>query len=114
MCKQYQQRTRGRTIRQFVSGVLAFPTLFSVIWFGIFGMGVFDIELNGGGGLVEAVVDEGDIPGAMFVFLENFPFSTVTSAVGVLIVVLFFITFVMLALSKLLLARLRRNEGARS
>ena len=44
------------------------------------------------GGLVEAVVDEGDIPGAMFVFLENFPFSTVTSAVGVLIVVLFFIT----------------------
>jgi choline-glycine betaine transporter len=84
--------SRGRTIRQFVSGVLAFPTLFSVIWFGIFGMGVFDIELNGGGGLVEAVVDEGDIPGAMFVFLENFPFSTVTSAVGVLIVVLFFIT----------------------
>ncbi|MGQ1797552.1 BCCT family transporter [Kocuria oceani] len=84
--------SRGRTIRQFVSGVLAFPTLFSVIWFGIFGMGVFNIELNGGGGLVEAVVDEGDIPGAMFVFLENFPFSTVTSAVGVLIVVLFFIT----------------------
>jgi choline/carnitine/betaine transport len=84
--------SRGRTIRQFVSGVLAFPTLFSVIWFGIFGMGVFDIELNGEGGLVEAVVDEGDIPGAMFVFLENFPFSTVTSAVGVLIVVLFFIT----------------------
>ncbi|MFF0943568.1 BCCT family transporter [Kocuria sp. CPCC 205300] len=84
--------SRGRTIRQFVSGVLALPTLFSVIWFGIFGMGVFDIELNGGGGLVEAVVDEGDIPGAMFVFLENFPFSTVTSAVGVLIVVLFFIT----------------------
>ncbi|GEO96314.1 BCCT family transporter [Kocuria turfanensis] len=84
--------SRGRTIRQFVSGVLAFPTLFSVIWFGIFGMGVFDIERNGGGGLVEAVVDEGDIPGAMFVFLENFPFSTVTSAVGVLIVVLFFIT----------------------
>lgn len=74
------------------SGVLAFPTLFSVIWFGIFGMGVFDIELDGGGGPVEAVVDAGDIPGAMFVFLENFPFSTVTSAVGVLIVVLFFIT----------------------
>ncbi|MFI7482743.1 BCCT family transporter [Kocuria sp. M1R5S2] len=84
--------SRGRTIRQFVAGVLALPTLFSVVWFGIFGMGVFDIELNGDGGLVEAVVDEGDIPGAMFVFLENFPFSTVTSAVGVLIVVLFFIT----------------------
>ncbi|MCJ8505356.1 BCCT family transporter [Kocuria flava] len=84
--------SRGRTIRQFVSGVLAFPTLFTIIWFGIFGMGVFDIELNGDGGLVQAVVTEGDIPGAMFVFLENFPLSTITSAVGVLIVVFFFIT----------------------
>jgi choline/glycine/proline betaine transport protein len=84
--------SRGRTIRQFVAGVLGLPTLFSVIWFGIFGMGVFNIQLNGDGGLVEAVVEEGDIPGAMFVFLENFPFSSVTSAVGVLVVVLFFIT----------------------
>ncbi|WP_289017674.1 BCCT family transporter [uncultured Ornithinimicrobium sp.] len=84
--------SRGRTIRQFVFGVLAFPTLFSVVWFGIFGMGVFDIELNGDGGLVEAVVDEGDIPGAMFEFLANFPLASITSAVGVLVVVLFFIT----------------------
>ena len=84
--------SRGRTIRQFISGVLALPTLFSVVWFGVFGMGVFDIELNGDGGLVQTVVVEGDIPGAMFVFLENFPLSSLTSAVGVLVVVLFFIT----------------------
>jgi choline/carnitine/betaine transport len=84
--------SRGRTIRQFVSGVLVLPTLFTVIWFGIFGMGVLDIERNGDGGLVGTVVEQGDIPGALFVFLENFPLAPLTSAVGVLVVVLFFIT----------------------
>lgn len=84
--------SRGRSIRQFVIGVLAFPTMFSVVWFGIFGTAVFDIEFNGDGGLVETVVNQGDIPGAMFEFLGNFPLAGVTSAVGVLVVTLFFIT----------------------
>src|SRR5699024_1646925 len=42
--------SKGRTIRQFVSGVLAVPAGFSVLWFGIFGHAAFDIELNGDGG----------------------------------------------------------------
>src|SRR5699024_7908991 len=42
--------SRGRTIRQFVVGVLAVPSLFSVLWFGIFGYAALDIELNGDGG----------------------------------------------------------------
>lgn len=84
--------SRGRSIRQFVIGVLAFPTLFSVVWFGIFGTAVFDVELNGEGGLVETVVGQGDIPGAMFELLGHFPWAAVMSAVGILIVTLFFIT----------------------
>ncbi|HHX86399.1 MAG TPA: BCCT family transporter [Actinomycetales bacterium] len=86
--------SRGRTIRQFVFGVLVLPVAFSVIWFGIFGMAAFDIELSGSGGLVEAVVDEGDIPGALFAFLSNYPLATFVSGVAVLLVVIFFTTSV--------------------
>ncbi|GAB95584.1 choline/carnitine/betaine transport [Kineosphaera limosa] len=84
--------SRGRTIRQFVFGVLGLPTLFSVIWYGIFGMATFDRELNGPGGLVEEVVGQGDIPGALFIFLEGFPLATFTSAVAIALVGVFFIT----------------------
>ena len=86
--------SRGRTIRQFVFGVLALPVGFSVLWFGIFGMASFHIELFGTGGLAEAVVEEGDIPGALFAFLSNYPLSTLLSGVAVLLVVIFFTTSV--------------------
>ncbi|WP_081416479.1 BCCT family transporter [Arthrobacter castelli] len=86
--------SRGRTIRQFVSGVLAIPAGFSVIWFGIFGYASFDIQLNGEGGLVERVVEEGDIPGALFGFLEHFPFTFVISVIAMILVIIFFVTSV--------------------
>ena len=86
------QISKGRSIRQFIGGVLGLPVLFSVIWFGIFGTGVFDIELNQGGGLVEAVVGEGDIPGALFAFLGHFPLTELVSVLAIIIVSLFFIT----------------------
>ncbi|MFE9335599.1 BCCT family transporter [Streptomyces sp. NPDC007063] len=84
--------SKGRTIREFVVGVLGLPTAFTVIWFSIFGMGSFDIEMNGPGGLVKAVVDDGDVPGALFTFLGNYPAATFVSALSVLIVVIFFTT----------------------
>lgn len=86
--------SRGRTIREFVGGVLGLPVLFSVIWFSIFGMGSFHIELEGDGGLVDRVVDQGDIPGALFEFLGNFPFATFMSILAIVLVVIFFVTSV--------------------
>lgn len=86
--------SKGRTIRQFVSGVLAIPAGFSVIWFGIFGHAAFDIELNGDGGLVETVVEEGDIPGALFEFLSHFPAAGFVSVIAIVLVTIFFITSV--------------------
>ncbi|WAE75565.1 BCCT family transporter [Streptomonospora nanhaiensis] len=86
--------SKGRTIRQFVSGVLLVPAGFSVLWFGIFGFSAFDIELNRGGGLVESVVDQGDVPGALFAFLEHYPAPTLLSVVAIILVVVFFITSV--------------------
>ncbi|GAB3700537.1 BCCT family transporter [Nocardiopsis oceani] len=86
--------SKGRTIREFVTGVLLVPSGFSVLWFGIIGFSAFDIELNRDGGLVESVVDEGDIPGALFAFLEHFPATTFVSAIAIILVVIFFITSV--------------------
>ena len=86
--------SKGRTIRQFVSGVLLVPAGFSVLWFGIFGFSAFDIELRGDGGLVESVVDQGDIPGALFAFLAHYPAAGITSVIAILLVVIFFITSV--------------------
>lgn len=86
--------SKGRTIRQFVSGVLAIPAGFSVLWFGIFGHSAFDIELNGEGGLVESVVEDGDIPGALFAFLEHFPLAWFVSVLAIVLVTIFFITSV--------------------
>lgn len=86
--------SRGRTVREFVFGVLALPVGFSVIWFGVFGNASFDIELNKGGGLVERVVDDGDIPGALFAFLSHYPAATLLSGLAVILVVIFFTTSV--------------------
>ncbi|MBB0230909.1 BCCT family transporter [Streptomyces calidiresistens] len=84
--------SRGRTIREFVLGVLALPTAFTIIWFSVFGLSAIDIEREGDTGLVEAVVVQGDVSRALFVFLENYPLATVVSAIAVLIVVIFFTT----------------------
>ncbi|TCP56457.1 choline/carnitine/betaine transport [Tamaricihabitans halophyticus] len=84
--------SRGRTIRDFIRGVLFLPTAFSIIWYAIFGYSAFDIERNGSGGLVDEVVNNGDIPGALFAFLENFPWAMVMSTLAVILVVIFFTT----------------------
>ncbi|GAA4480829.1 BCCT family transporter [Enteractinococcus fodinae] len=86
--------SKGRTVRQFVTGVLAVPAGFSVLWFGIFGYSAFDIELNGEGGLVETVVEQEDVPGALFAFLEHFPATMVISIIAIILVTIFFITSV--------------------
>ncbi|WP_258935410.1 BCCT family transporter [Nesterenkonia pannonica] len=83
--------SRGRSVRQFVAGVLALPTLFSIIWFGTWATAVFDIEFFGEGGLVEGVVDAG-AETSMFALLEHYPLATLTSAIAIMLVGVFFIT----------------------
>ena len=86
--------SRGRTVREFVSGVLAVPAGFSVIWFGVFGYASFDVELRGEGGLVERVVEEGDIPGALFGLLDHYPAAFFVSVIAIILVIIFFVTSV--------------------
>ncbi|MCK6212358.1 BCCT family transporter [Georgenia sp. EYE_87] len=86
--------SRGRSVRQFVAGVLAIPVMFSVVWFGVFGWAAFDIERTSPGTLVEPVVEQGDVARALFVFLESFPLTAVVSALAIVLVVIFFTTSV--------------------
>lgn len=83
--------SRGRSVRQFVAGVLALPSLFTIIWFGVWGSGLFHIEFEGDGGLTDTVIEDG-VEGALFAFLAEFPLATVTSAVAIILVGIFFIT----------------------
>src|SRR5699024_1132056 len=64
--------SRGRTIRQFVTGVLAVSSMFSAIWFGICTYAALNIELNGEGGRVERVVYDADTPGVLFKRLSHY------------------------------------------
>lgn len=84
--------SRGRTIKQFVLGVLGLPAAFTVVWFSVFGLSAMNIELEGDDGIVDAVVAQEDIPGAMFALFENFPASTFISALGILVVAIFLTT----------------------
>ncbi|PJE93825.1 multidrug DMT transporter permease [Streptomyces carminius] len=84
--------SKGRTIREFVIGVLGLPTAFTIVWFSIFGLSAIDLELDGESELVRTVVVEGDVPGALFTFLESYPLTTAVSVLSVLIVVIFFTT----------------------
>ncbi|MUL41373.1 BCCT family transporter [Streptomonospora sp. PA3] len=84
--------SKGRTIREFIFGVLGLPTAFTIVWFSVFGLSAFNIQMDGPGGLVREVVEQNDIPGALFAFLENYPLTTLVSGFAVVIVAIFFTT----------------------
>src|SRR5699024_7881867 len=82
--------SKGRTIRQFISGVLLVPTIIAILWFSTFGGTALDIEINGVGGLASVVNDNVEL--ALFAMLENLPLSMITSTIGVILIFIFFIT----------------------
>ncbi|ANS77807.1 High-affinity choline uptake protein BetT [Serinicoccus hydrothermalis] len=84
--------SRGRTVREFIGGVLVAPSLFTLIWFVIFGWSAMNIDgIGGDGGPISAAVAE-SVPLAMFTFFENFPWTPVMQGLVVVIVALFFAT----------------------
>ncbi|MGB0360157.1 MAG: BCCT family transporter [Endozoicomonas sp.] len=83
--------SRGRTIREFVTGVLLVPTGLTLIWMSAFGNTAINMILHEGyTTLGEAV--QTDVPIALFKFLEHFPFSNVLSIMAIVMVVIFFVT----------------------
>ncbi|GGC34313.1 hypothetical protein GCM10011371_22050 [Novosphingobium marinum] len=80
----------GRTVREFLAGVLLVPTLFTFLWMTVFGDSALYIELFGDGGLSEAV--NASMPDALFAFLGHYPFSQIASGLAIVIVATFFVT----------------------
>jgi choline/glycine/proline betaine transport protein len=84
--------SRGRTIRQFIAGVLVAPSAFTLVWFAVFGWQAMELDGVGGtGGAISAAVAE-SVPLAMFEFFNNFPAATLVSGIAVVVVALFFAT----------------------
>ena len=82
--------SKGRTIREFVVYVILVPSLVSFVWFSILGGSAFDLQLNQGKDM-GAVVDAG-MEGALFETLSSYPLGTITSALAVFLIAIFFVT----------------------
>ncbi|MCB2078499.1 MAG: BCCT family transporter [Novosphingobium sp.] len=80
----------GRTVREFIGGVLIVPTLFTFAWMTIFGDSALQIELFGAGGISQAVSES--MPDALFAFLDHYPLTQVISGIAIVIVATFFVT----------------------
>ncbi|MBF8794798.1 BCCT family transporter [Pseudomonas monteilii] len=81
--------SRGRTIRQFVTGVLLVPSLVSLIWFTIFGGAGIDALQQGTYQLVNGAVNSNH---ALYQLLESYPWASVTSVLVMVLVGIFFVS----------------------
>ncbi len=83
--------SRGRTVREFITGVLLVPTLVTIIWFTVMGgtalyKSLFEgVDFTGEDGTIDANT-------ALFDTLSTLPLGTVLSGIAIVLVTIFFIT----------------------
>lgn len=82
--------SRGRTLREFILGVLIVPTLLTFFWLSAFGGSALFLELNGLGDISTAVQE--NVATSLYKLLENFPLGAFTSVIGIILVTSFFVT----------------------
>lgn len=82
--------SRGRTVREFIVGVLLVPALASFVWFSAFGGTALDLQLFGGADLVSAV--KADVSTALYVMFEQLPGGRFLSLLAMTLVIIFFVT----------------------
>jgi len=87
--------SRGRTIREFICGVILGPTLFSILWFGVFGGAGFYAALGGDSQIMDLV--RNNVSAVTFVILDSFPLPGLTTALVVIAAFLFIVTSVVSA-----------------
>jgi choline/glycine/proline betaine transport protein len=81
--------SRGRTVREFVLGVLFVPTLVSFVWFTVFGWSAITLD-EARPGIVSAV--QGDLSIGIYALLDRLPAAELTSLLAALVVAVFFVT----------------------
>ncbi|MEH7239153.1 glycine betaine uptake BCCT transporter [Bacillus sp. JJ1562] len=83
--------SKGRTVREFVIGVLIFPTLGTCLWMSVFGGSALDLVQNTGNHDLAARLTE-DVSLSIFTFFDYLPFSSMLSILGFAVVVIYYIT----------------------
>lgn len=82
--------SKGRTIREFVFGVLIVPPFIAVVWIAVFGGTALYMDLFQQTNIAGAV--QNDVTSALFATFDNFPVSTVLSVTFILLIVTFLVT----------------------
>ena len=83
--------SKGRTVREFVAGVLAVPTLVTFLWFSIMGGTALWQQLHGPGGLISPDGKVNNV-NALFQVLEHIPGSNLLIVGFLILLVIFFVT----------------------
>ncbi|GAA2258037.1 BCCT family transporter [Streptomyces atrovirens] len=78
--------SRGRTIRQFIGGVILVPSTVSLIWFAVFGGSAMRLQEQ------NRLGDETTPEGRLFAVLQEYPAATVTSLLVMILVGIFFVS----------------------
>jgi choline/carnitine/betaine transport len=82
--------SKGRTVKEFIFGVIMIPTLLSFIWMSVFGGSALYLQSHDIADIASAVNENVDT--AMFVMLHNFPLAGILSFVAIILVTVFFVT----------------------
>lgn len=82
--------SKGRTVREFILGVLIVPSIVTFFWISAFGSTAVHQALLGDDTIVNAVND--NVATALFVFLEDYPFAFVLNVIAIILIAGFFVT----------------------
>ena len=82
--------SKGRTVREFVIGVLLVPSVLTFLWMSVFGGTALDFSLAGDTSIATAV--NADVATALFALLAQLPIPLVSSLLAIALVVTFFVT----------------------
>jgi BCCT family betaine/carnitine transporter len=80
--------SRGRSVREFIICVLLIPSLVCVLWMSVFGGVAIQQVVQDG----YTAAQEADLPLQLFLMLEDLPLSSITSFIGIILVIVFFVT----------------------
>ena len=82
--------SKGRTVKEFILGVILIPTLLSFVWMSVFGGSALFLQSHGIADIAAAVQE--DVATAMFVMLKQFPLAEILSLAAIVLVTIFFVT----------------------
>lgn len=82
--------SKGRTVREFLLGVIIVPSLLSFVWMSVFGGAAISLQASGTADIAAAV--KANVSTALFSMLEHYPLTFITNIIAIVLVTFFFVT----------------------